>query len=253
MMTFFFSSTVSTCKSSMPHVWRMLCTMVPPLPMTTPPSSQAMSISWVTLVPAFSISASSSALAATTLSCEPVIVTSWVLRSMDTETSCLFSSSRSLLVPLAVSDLVAAAGTSAILSENDIVSWDFSISAVAWSFSACVPLISSMEFSPPLPLRMSCTFAPVDVFTASTRSVVHSRACSADSRTTAGTMPASVMHSLSVSFHLSTSALLPKRSTPSALRTTVRPELSLKSPNLVAPLPVPPPLPLPLAAMRRPS
>mmetsp|Transcript_122685 Transcript_122685/g.343401 ORF Transcript_122685/g.343401 Transcript_122685/m.343401 type:complete len:353 (-) Transcript_122685:1652-2710(-) len=251
--TFFLLPSVSTWRSSMPVVERMDCTVTPPLPMMMPPSSHSMSTFFVTTAPAVAIAVSNSALAASTASFLPMTLISCALRSTTMATSCFFSMSRSLLAPLSVSARVAAATTPSMVSELPSCSCDLSISACALSFSSCVPATSSTELSPPLPRRMSCTRAPVDSFMASQRSWLHRRACSPVTLIARGAMDASSTHSFSTTFHLSTSAFSPKRSTPFDLRTTVRPEVSRSSPNLdVGALP-PLPFPAPFAAARAPS
>mmetsp|Transcript_29245 Transcript_29245/g.84014 ORF Transcript_29245/g.84014 Transcript_29245/m.84014 type:complete len:239 (-) Transcript_29245:1641-2357(-) len=101
---------------------------------------------------------------------------------------------------------------------------------------------------------MSCTRAPVDSLRDSQRSWLHKRACSLFTLMVNGATDASSTHSFSTTFHLSTSAFSPNKSTPFVFLTTVNPDVSRNSPNFdVGALPPPLPLLAPLDAAHAPS
>mmetsp|Transcript_51111 Transcript_51111/g.163612 ORF Transcript_51111/g.163612 Transcript_51111/m.163612 type:complete len:345 (-) Transcript_51111:1418-2452(-) len=238
----------STCKSSRPLLLLMWRTVAPPLPMTTLPSFWRISTSRVVLLVAELITDSTAFLALSTEPLAPTMRTACAFLSTAMETSWACSTSRTLPAPLAVSDRTPLAETFSIVSTQPRSSWIFWISVLAASFSASPPVISREDS---LPRRATCSLAPVEVCTASRRSVLQSFACSKVNFTDAGTLLASVTHSSRTTFHFSTLSLSPTSSTPFAFLTTVRPDVSRSSANLegLAPsAPLPLPLPLPLTA-----
>mmetsp|Transcript_21763 Transcript_21763/g.39012 ORF Transcript_21763/g.39012 Transcript_21763/m.39012 type:complete len:233 (+) Transcript_21763:526-1224(+) len=224
----------------------MFRTVLPPRPITTLPSSQPISISLVTALDTSLIDSSTASLAFAADSFDPRIFTTCVFLSTAMLTSCSFSISRMRSALLAVSNLMPFVDTFSRVSTQAILSSTAWISVLAFSFPASVPLTSRTE----TPWRRaSWTFAPDDEQRPSMRSGLKILACSAVSFTASGGLLASEMHSWRTAFHLATPALSPRRRTPVALRTTVKPEVSRISPNfdvclgLLSSLPLPLPLP----------